>query len=415
MTLQRRAWLVLAVSSALYLLYVLVWHPAGFSDVSVYRAEAEALRDGPDLYGPLPGVHGLGTYPPFAAAVFTPLLLVPGDVAGLLSLPVNLALLVVASYLSLRRLSAPVDLRVAVPLLAAVALWCEPVMSSNGFGQINLLILCLVLWDFSLPEDSRWRGVGIGLAAALKVTPGIFIVYLLVTRRFRAALGAVVTLLVTMVVSAVLAPSSTWAYWTHHVFDPARVGRLENSLNQTVRGWIVRATHTLDTGALGTVATVVVAVAGLAAAAYCCRRLGDTWGLLVAALTGLLMSPISWSHHWVWCVPLLALAWYEARALLLPTLLVFWTHVVRLVPHGDHIELDLGTGWIALSGWYVVYAAAFMVGAVVAARSRVSRISRFPRTVGGAVPDFTAGCPSTLERTWVSGSGVSARSWRVRR
>jgi alpha-1,2-mannosyltransferase len=387
------------VSTALYVALVLVWHPPGFSDVSVYRAEARALWEGRDLYGPLPGVHGLGTHPPFAAAAFTPLLLVPDDVAGLISLPVNLVLLVAASYLSLRRLSVAVDLGVAVPLLAAVALWCEPVVSGNGFGQINLLILCLVLWDFSLPEESRRRGVGVGLAAALKVTPGIFIVYLLVTRRFRAALGAIVTLLATLAVSALLAPSSTWAFWTHHVFDPVRVGRLENSLNQTVRGWVVRASHTLDTGAVGIAVTVAVAVVGLAAAAYCHRRLGDVWGLLVAALTGLLISPISWSHHWVWCVPLLALAFYEARALVLPTLLVFWTHVVRLVPHGEHVELDLGPVWVAMSGWYVVYAAAFMVTAVVMARSPFSQISPFPRTVGRAMPHFTAGAPSAWERT----------------
>ena len=315
-------------------------------------------------------MHGLATYPPFAAAAFTPLLLVPDAAVGHLSLVVNLVLLLAASYLSLRRVTARVDLGVAVPLLAAVALWCEPVMASNGFGQINLLLLCLVLWDFSLPEHSRWRGVGIGLAAALKVTPGIFIVYLLVTKRFRAALGAVVTLLATLAVSAALAPSSTWGFWRHHVFDPSRVGRLENSLNQSVRGWIVRATHTLDTGALAIVATAAVAVVGLAAAAFCYRRAGDRWGLLVAALTGLLMSPISWSHHWVWCLPLLALAWYEARALLIPTLLVFWTHVVWLVPHGDHVELGLSPGEVAMSGWYVVYAAGFVVVAVAVARSR---------------------------------------------
>ena len=135
-----------------------------------------------------------------------------------------------------------------------------------------------------------------------------------------------------------------------------------------MRGWIVRATHTLDISALAVVAGAVVAVVGLAAAAYCYRRAGDGWALLVAALTGLLVSPISWSHHWVWCVPLLALAWYQARWLLIPTLLVFWTQVVRLVPHGDHVELDLGPGWIAMSGWYVVYATGFVIVAVVVAR-----------------------------------------------
>ena len=101
--------------------------------------------------------------------------------------------------------------------------------------------------------------------------------------------------------------------------------------------------------------------------------MGDGWGLLVAAVTGLLVSPISWSHHWVWCLPLLALAWYEARALLIPTLLVFWSHIVWLVPHGGHVELDLSPGEVAMSGWYVVYAAGFVVVALLVARGRDTR------------------------------------------
>ena len=135
------------------------------------------------------------------------------------------------------------------------------------------------------------------------------------------------------------------------------MGRLENSINQTVRGWIVRASHTLDTGAFGDRRHRPRSPCRAGGGGVLLPPRGRRWGLLVVALTGLLVSPISWSHHWVWCVPLLALAWYEARALLIPTLLVFWSHVVWLVPHGDHVELDLGRGEIAMSGWYVVYAA----------------------------------------------------------
>lgn len=366
---RRWSWLLCAISTGLYLALRLVWDPGHFADISVYRAEAEALSQGIDLYGPLPGVHGLATYPPFAAVMFMWLLLVPSVAAGALSFLLNVGLVGLASYLSLRRLtSVSVDLHVAVPLLAAVALWSEPVMLNNNFGQINLLILCLVLWDFSLPEGSRLRGVGVGLAAALKVTPAIFILYLVVTRRFRAALGAVVTLLATLLVSTLLAPTSTWAYWTHHVFDPTRVGRLENSVNQSVRGWIVRAGHTVDTAALATLAVAVVLVAGMSSAAYCYRRQGDAAAVLVVALTGFLVSPISWSHHWVWCVPLMAFAWYQGWALLVPTLLVFWSYVIWIVPHGGGVELRLDGSQIAMSGWYVVYAVFFIVAADVAAR-----------------------------------------------
>jgi alpha-1,2-mannosyltransferase len=366
---RRWSWLLCAISTGLYLALRLVWDPGHFADISVYRAEAEALSQGIDLYGPLPGVHGLATYPPFAAVMFMWLLLVPSVAAGALSFLLNVGLVGLACYLSLRRLSpVPVDLHVAVPLLAAVALWSEPVMLNNNFGQINLLILCLVLRDFSLPEGSRWRGVGVGLAAAMKVTPAIFIVYLVVTRRFRAAVGAMVTLLATVLVSTLLAPSSTWAYWTRHVFDPTRVGRLENSVNQSVRGWIVRAGHTVDTGALATVAVGVFLVAGMTSAVYCYRRQGDPAAVLVVALTGFLVSPISWSHHWVWCVPLMAFAWYHGRALLVPTLLVFWSYVIWLVPHGGGVELRLDVPQVAMSGWYVVYAVFFIVAADVTAR-----------------------------------------------
>ncbi len=380
----RRAWVVFGLSAAAYLALRLWWSPTSYVDISVYRAEAQALVDGTYLYGPLHGVHGLGTYPPFAAVVFTPLLLLSSGVADTLSLLLNVGLVVAAAYLSVRRLTAErADLGFAVPLLAAVALWCEPVMLNNNLGQINLLILCLVLGDFLLPEHSRWRGVGIGVAAAIKVTAGIFIVYLLVTRRFRAAAGAIATLGASLVVSAVLAPTSTWDYWTHHLFDPSRVGRLENSTNQTVRGWVVRATHTIDTAAVSTLMSAVILVLGLAAAAYCYRRRGDGAALLVVALTGLIVSPISWSHHWVWCLPLLAFAWFEARAWVLPTLLVFWSYAVWFVPHGDHVELRHNALQVAMSAWYVVFAVCFIAWATLGPGSaRTPAESEARRLVG---------------------------------
>ena len=80
------------------------------------------------------------------------------------------------------------------------------------------------------------------------------------------------------------------------------------------------------------------------------RRLGDAWGLPAAAVTGLLVSPISWSHHWVWCVPILALLWCQARVWVIPTLFVFWSYAVWLVPHGDSVELDLDRLEVARSG-----------------------------------------------------------------
>jgi alpha-1,2-mannosyltransferase len=365
---RRSAWCLFAVSAAAYVVLKLLLIPAHFGDVDVYRAEGLALREGMDLYGPLPGVHGLATYPPFAAALFVPWSLIPAVMAGELSLLVNIGLLLCACYLSLDRIAAArPEIQVAAPALAAVALWFEPVMLSNTFGQVNLAILCLVLWDFSLPASSRWKGTGIGLAAAIKVTPGIFIVHLVLTRQVRAARTALLTFVATVALSAVLVPTSTLAFWTDHVFDTTRVGRLENSVNQSVLGFIVRAGHTTEPGAWATVVAGVVLVLGLACAVRCHRRRQELSAILVVALTGLLVSPISWSHHWVWCVPLVALAWYETKVLLVPTLLIFGSYVVWWIPHGDGVELHLGRLDVGMSAWYSVYAVGCIIWLTVRA------------------------------------------------
>ncbi|MBN9618295.1 MAG: DUF2029 domain-containing protein, partial [Actinobacteria bacterium] len=233
---------LLLFSVALFVGLRLFLAPPRFTDLKVYRAEGLALRDGRDLYGPLPGVHGLTTYPPFAALIFVPASFVPVSVLKVFAVVWNLLLLGLVSWQSCRLVGVAGRAAVlAGGVLAAVALWCEPVFITMSYGQINLLLLALVLWDFTRAPTSRWRGVGVGIAAGIKVTPGVLIVYLLLTRRFRAAATAVGALLLTMGLSASVDARATWRYWTDYLFDSHRVGRLENAVNQTVRGWLVRA------------------------------------------------------------------------------------------------------------------------------------------------------------------------------
>lgn len=372
---------LLPVLSLLALAVVELLTSAGYTDLHVYRAEGVALRDGLDLYGPLPGVHGLTTYPPFAAIVFVPTTLLPIGLLELLALAANLALALVVSWQSVRRVrGGRPGAFAAACVLAAVVVWTEPVTASINYGQVNLALLALVLWDFNLPDDSRLRGVGVGLAAGLKVTSGLLIVYLVLTGRFRAAGTAVATFLASVGIAALVAPGATWSYWTGHLFDLERAGRLENSLNQSVRGWLVRAEHTRDTGTLEQVLVALVLVAGLACAVLAYRRLGDSWGLPAAAITGLLISPITWSHHWVWCIPVVALLWYEARPFVVPALLVFGSYAVWAVPHGGEVELSLTGLQVASSGWYVVLGLTFL--ALTTARSLESRSHQLQRLGG---------------------------------
>lgn len=363
--------LLVLLSVALFVGLRLFLAPPRFTDLKVYRAEGMALRKGWDLYGPLPGVHGLTTYPPFAALIFVPASFVPVSVLKVFAVVWNLLLLGLVSWLSCRLAGAsgrPAVL--AGGVLAAVALWCEPVFITMSYGQVNLLLLALVLWDFTRAPTSRLRGVGVGVAAGLKVTPGILIVYLLLTRRFRAAATAVGALLLTMGLSASVDARATWRYWTDYLFDSHRVGRLENAVNQTIRGWLVRADHTRATRPTELLLVLVVLIAGLACAVLAQRRLGDAWGLPAAAITGLLCSPISWSHHWVWCIPVVALLWFHARWWTLPAVAIFWSFAVWWIPHKNSLELHLSRLQIAVSGWYVVFGLGFL--ALTAVRVRRS-------------------------------------------
>ena len=354
-----------------YVVFKLTLQTPSFVDLSVYRAEGLAVREGLDLYGPLPGVHGVNTYPPFAALLFVPATFISVTGLKVLSVVANLALLFVVSWQSVRRVrgSGP-RTAVASCVLAAVVLWTEPVLTTISYGQINLLLLALVLWDFNLPPDSRLRGVGVGLAAGIKVTPAILIVYLVLTGRFRAAATALATVLATIAVTALVNADATWSYWTEHLFNLGRAGRLENSINQSVRGWLVRADHTRDTRPTELLLVLIVLVAGMACAVLAQRHLGDVWGLLAVAVTGMLVSPISWSHHWVYCIPIIALLWYQARLFALAALVLFLSSVVWAVPHGDSVELHLTGVQIALSGWYVLFGLAFL--ALAAARTRMA-------------------------------------------
>jgi alpha-1,2-mannosyltransferase len=377
------ALLLAALSLTVWLVVVLALVHPTFVDVRVYRAEGRALLDGADLYGPLPGITSVNTYPPFAAFVFVPTALASLGAVKATSIVVNLVLLVVVARLSLRLAGGPVT-AAATFVLAAVALWSEPVATTLFYGQVNLALVALVLWDATLPPQSRLRGIGIGLAAAVKVTPGLLVVYLVLTGRFRAAVVAGATFLATLGLTALVDAHATWSYWTHHLFDTTRMGRLENSANQSVRGWLVRMHHTRDLPPAELLLVALVLVAGLACAVLAYRRLGEAWGLLAAVVTGLLVSPISWSHHWVWCVPILALLWCQARVWVVPTLLVFWSYAIWLVPHGDQVELSLGGLEVARSGLYVVFGLGFLtLAAVTSARASTLAVADPPRAERG--------------------------------
>ena len=184
-------------------------------DLRLYYDAINYWQSGHDLYSyaqPDAVNISLGfTYPPVSALFMLPMSVLAYPVVLVISLAAILGSGAVFVYLVLReRLRLPKPLLFAVAGVAtAFAFTLEPFRQTLSFGQINIYLGVLVLVDLLVlaRRGSKWTGVGIGLATALKLTPGIFIVYLLVIGRWRAAVTAIGTVMAANLVSAVIAPA----------------------------------------------------------------------------------------------------------------------------------------------------------------------------------------------------------------
>ncbi|MEV7623868.1 glycosyltransferase 87 family protein [Actinoplanes sp. NPDC089786] len=271
-----------------------------FFDMAIYQGAVRWWLAGGDLYGyhaPVRGALGF-TYPPFAAILLLPTALVPLKVAGWV---------ITASSL----LALAVTLR-SKPLVFVAALAMEPVRQTLGLGQVNLLLLALVVLDLTvLPK--RWRGVGVGIATAIKLTPGLFIVYLLVTRQWRAAGVAVATVTTLTAASLLVAPRESLRYFGDLMWHTARVGEADAVANQSLAGLLARlaGSHTAPTGAW-LVCCAVALVAGLRRASQAHAYGEELTALALTGLTANLITPVAWTHHLVF-LPLALLVLARSR------------------------------------------------------------------------------------------------------
>ncbi len=299
--------LLVSVAARLAWTY-LVPNGANYVDLHVYLGGAAALDDPGTLYSyvyadqtpdfPLPF-----TYPPFAALVFYPLTRLP---FGLVALAWQL-LTVVALYgvvrLSQRLIGVAAGAgRRAAMVWTAVGIWTEPLRSTFDYGQVNVILVLAVL---GAAYSNRWwvSGLLVGLAAGIKLTPAIAGLYLVGMKRWAAAVWAAVVFGGTVAVSLAVIGEQARYYFTDLLGDAGRVGPIGTSFNQSWRGGISRILGH-DAGYGPAVLAGIGLTAALAVLAW--RALGgDRLGsLLVVELFGLLISPISWTHHWIWVVPL---------------------------------------------------------------------------------------------------------------
>lgn len=318
----RRGWWLLTLGllafAAVIAVYVddLVHHLAAMTqmrDLAVYRAGGLITRQISPPYNASKyaalyswhGAHGASfTYAPIAAIIFA-----VGSVLSWLALRwamtlASFAALLLAAWLMFGKLGYT-DRRVragATLLVAAVAMLTEPVEVNLALGQINLVLMLLVVADLMSVRRHWWTGAGIGLAAGIKLVPLIFVPYLLLTGKFRQAAVAIGTFAVTIGIGYAVLPHDSGDYWRDGMFFNAnRIIFLGTRGNQSLRGMLTRFIGSVAwADHKWLLAAAVAGVAGLVIAAMLERAGHPVAGMLGCALTGLLISPLTWDHHWVW-------------------------------------------------------------------------------------------------------------------
>jgi alpha-1,2-mannosyltransferase len=348
----------------------LVVHTGGrHIDLEVYRSGVQAWLSGGDLYGPLPETAAHIAlpfiYPPFAAILMVPLAVVPWTVAWVGLLALSVLALGATLYVVARRLwpsggpgGALSVASIALPLALAVepgkpidfatgpqpGVWpplgLEPVLQTIEFGQVNLVLMALVALDCLVPRP-RWpRGLLIGIAAAIKLTPAVFLLYFLLRRDYRAAITTVVAGALATLIGLLVAPGPSWTFWLDN--PAAGVSGSPFFTNQTFQAVLVRAG--VD-GTAGRIGWLLLSAGLLALAVPAIRRAPAPLALVATAGVGLLISPTSWSHHWVWVAPALliaaATAWWSrswawaAVTLAMGVVFVLAPHQLGLPRAGD--------------------------------------------------------------------------------
>ncbi|MEI2776603.1 MAG: glycosyltransferase 87 family protein [Tetrasphaera sp.] len=307
-------------------------------DVEVYREAGVSLLIGRPVYSALTEAPQLlpFTYPPFAAFLALPLALVPFPVAAWAwtfgQVLATTAIVWYAGYRLIHRHGRADPLILAG--LTALMLWLHPVSDGIRFGQINAFLVLAVLMDLRRPRPRLLRGVPpgvlVGLAMAVKLTPGVFVIHYLLCRRWREAATAIGTAVLVTVLAALAAPAASVTFWGSALQDPARLGPNRGTSNQSIRGVLLRLG---PQGLPGTLLWLVL-VAGvgwfgfrLAKRAYAA---GDSIAeVATVGLLACLLSPVAWIHHFHWIVVvILAILgpdpWRDRRRLLAGALVTGW-------------------------------------------------------------------------------------------
>jgi len=279
-------------------------------DLAVYLGGAgQALHHPAHLYAwTYQGHPGIKfTYTPFAALAFAAGRVLPFRALLGLVAAVSVACLLATIWIAFRELGWKSLTRRtgATLLLGGIALWSEPVQRGLNLGQVELGLMALVVWDLCQDDKRWWKGAATGLAAGIKFIPGLFILYLLITKRFRQAFVAIGAFAASVGIGFAALPGPSGPFWLRgDFFAASRTGFVGSLQNQSLRGAATRLAGSVDGGMLPWLAAAVIVIGlGLWAASRLHNAGYAFAGLMVTGLVAQLASPISWDHHWVWYVP----------------------------------------------------------------------------------------------------------------
>lgn len=289
------------------------------TDLDVYRLGGQVLLQGGDLYGRLPDIE-LGanlpfTYPPIAAILFAPLALMPLKVASALFTVVSIVAFAVAVWVVSKEVSGLTGSRAAwfAVALTGATMWIGPMRETIWFGQINNVLMALVVIDLIALRGRKWQGCLVGLALAIKLTPAVFLAYFLVRKQWRAMLVGIVSALVYTAIGFAVTWRDSVTYWTETIVSTDRIGNLAYLANQSINGLVRRLILDDTTASIVWFASCAVLGLSLLWLMWRLSAMGlEAAAIVTMGLYSLLASPVSWSHHWVWCVPailVLAFLW----------------------------------------------------------------------------------------------------------
>lgn len=282
-------------------------------DAFVYRGGVEAILAGRPLYEPVYGPLFF-VYPPFAALLFLPMALLSDSWLSIVMITVNVMLVIWTVGMIAREAGGAgsvVTRGAAASLGIGFTLLLVPLADTLWLGQINIVLMALVVADLvAVHRGSRWAGVGIGIAAGIKLTPLLFVLLLLWARRWRPFAVAMGTFVVTVLLGFAFLWRDAVQFWTVAVRDTRRIAPSEWIVNQSLDGVLARFWPDAPGWVWFVGASLVCGLALILGG----RLLGRGLPILAAGVVGVasaFAAPFSWEHHWIWLV---ILGWWPLCA-----------------------------------------------------------------------------------------------------